>query len=72
MIKYTDDGCGISAKHLDLICHEYFTTKPNSGGTGLGLFIIKNLIESDLNGKMSIESQEGQGVTTTIKLPLKV
>ena len=72
VIKYTDDGCGISAKHLDLICHEYFTTKPNSGGTGLGLFIIKNLIESDLNGKMSIESQEGQGVTTTIKLPLKV
>ncbi len=72
VIKYTDDGCGISAKHLDLICQEYFTTKPNSGGTGLGLFIIKNLIESDLNGKMSIESQEGQGVTTTIKLPLKV
>lgn len=69
VITYMDDGCGISAKNLNLICNEYFTTRPTSGGTGLGLFIIKNLIEDDLNGSINIESQEGLGVTTTIILP---
>ncbi len=66
-ISVADKGCGISKEHLDKIFEPFHTTK--SYGTGLGLPIVKKIIESH-NGKLSIQSEEGAGTTFLISLPL--
>jgi len=66
-IKFTDDGMGIKEEHLSQIFNPFFTTK--SRGTGLGLSICKRIIEAH-NGSIKVESNEGQGTTFFIRLPV--
>ena len=58
---YIDDGKGISKDNLPKIFDPFFTTERNSGGSGLGLNIIYNIIISTLNGTISCESEENKG-----------
>ena len=67
VIKVTDTGVGIPEKAKPNLFKPLFTTK--SKGQGLGLAVVKRLVEG-LNGKVSFESQEGNGTTFTIELPL--
>jgi PAS domain S-box-containing protein len=67
-IDWTDNGCGISAKNLATIFTAFVTTKPT--GNGLGLFIVKSIIENH-DGKIAVESLEGKGTTFRITLPLR-
>ena len=66
-ISVSDKGCGISKEHLEKIFEPFHTTK--SYGTGLGLPIVKKIIESH-NGKLTLKSKEGAGTTFLISLPL--
>ena len=66
-ISVADKGCGISKDELSKIFEPFHTTK--SYGTGLGLPIVKKIIESH-NGKLHIQSEEGAGTTFLISLPL--
>lgn len=66
-ISVADKGCGISKDNLSKIFEPFHTTK--SYGTGLGLPIVKKIIESH-NGKLLIQSEEGAGTTFLISLPL--
>ena len=66
-ISVADKGCGISKEHLKKIFEPFHTTK--SYGTGLGLPIVKKIIESH-NGKLTLKSKEGAGTTFLISLPL--
>ena len=66
-ISVADRGCGISKEHLEKIFEPFHTTK--SYGTGLGLPIVKKIIESH-NGKLTLKSKEGAGTTFLISLPL--
>ena len=66
-ISVADKGCGISKEHLEKIFEPFHTTK--SYGTGLGLPIVKKIIESH-NGKLTLKSKEGAGTTFLISLPL--
>ena len=66
-ISVADKGCGISKDDLSKIFEPFHTTK--SYGTGLGLPIVKKIIESH-NGKLHIQSEEGAGTTFLISLPL--
>lgn len=63
-----DTGPGISAENLPLIFDSFFTTKEDGQGTGLGLFVSKNIIENH-EGTMVVESEVGQGTRFTIELP---
>ena len=65
-IKVSDTGCGIHREELGHIFDPYYTTKPS--GTGLGLAIAHNIIAAH-GGRISVESQPGQGTTCTIVLP---
>lgn len=70
-IKITDNGLGISPESLKRIREKiFYTTYGTNGekGTGLGLIICSDLIEK-CNGKLSIDSIEGQGTTLSILLP---
>ncbi|KAA3617950.1 MAG: PAS domain S-box protein [Calditrichaeota bacterium] len=67
-IKISDDGPGMTEKALSSAFEPLFTTKAK--GTGLGLSICKQIIENH-EGKISLQSKPGEGVTVTIILPLK-
>ncbi len=70
IIRYTDDGKGMSEADLSKVFEPFFTTKRGEGGTGLGMSIVYNLVHSRLGGTISCSSVEGQGTAFTILLPL--
>ena len=65
-ITFTDTGGGMSAESLSRVFEPYFTTK--SFGSGLGLLIVRRIVREH-GGEMAIESNEGKGLTLTIRLP---
>jgi signal transduction histidine kinase len=67
IITVTDNGIGIAKEDFNHIFEPKFTTK--SSGMGLGLGIIKNIIEN-YNGAITLESQQGKGTTFTVSLPI--
>jgi len=72
-ITVEDTGIGVPKKDLASIFNKFYRV-PNSesvkaGGTGLGLFIVKNLIEKQ-GGKIEIASKLGKGTSISILLPL--
>jgi two-component system sensor histidine kinase HydH len=64
---FTDSGAGISAADLPHVFEPFFTTK--STGTGLGLTVVKDIVDSH-QGEILVESREKHGTTVTIVLPL--
>jgi PAS domain S-box-containing protein len=64
---WTDDGCGIPTERFPQLFIPFNSDKPT--GNGLGLFIIKTIIENH-RGRIRIESQEGVGTKVEIMLPL--
>ncbi len=69
IIKYHDNGKGIPLEDQKKIFDPFFTTKRNQGGPGLGLHIIHNIVCQKMQGEISVQSDEGQGATFTIRLP---
>jgi signal transduction histidine kinase len=67
-IAVRDTGPGIEPELLGKIFEMSFTTK--SGGTGVGLFVSRSIVESH-GGRMQIESQTGSGTLFRICLPLQ-
>lgn len=73
MINVQDNGVGITTDNLDKICEPFFSTKKDNGkNIGLGLSVVKEIIESDFNGQLSVSSILGQGSIFTISLPLTI
>jgi len=68
-IMVTDTGHGIRKKNLSRIFDPFFTTKPTGEGTGLGLSVSYGIIKNH-GGDIEVESEEGQGSTFTIRLPV--
>ncbi|QHV95537.1 tetratricopeptide repeat protein [Spirosoma endbachense] len=68
-IQVRDNGRGIPAKELSQLFSPFFTTKPTAKGTGLGLFMSRDVVEH-LQGQMTIDSVEGEYTVVTILLPL--
>lgn len=71
-LDYRDNGRGISAEVLPRIFDPFFTTRRGSGGTGLGLHIVYNLITSTLGGQINVASTPGDGVQFHIHLPWRL
>jgi signal transduction histidine kinase len=67
-ITVTDDGEGISEDLLEKIWDPFFTTKDM--GTGLGLKIVKNIIDLH-NGQIRIRNRSEGGARVNIQLPLR-
>ncbi len=64
-----DNGPGISPEHLPQLFDRYFQVEPtNRNGVGLGLSIVKAIIDAH-GGKLSVESLPGQGAIFTFMLP---
>ncbi|MCP5079078.1 MAG: hybrid sensor histidine kinase/response regulator [Psychromonas sp.] len=69
MILYSDNGVGMSEEIISMIFEPFFTTKRATGGSGLGLSIVYNLITQNLGGEVNCESEVGKGTTFRISLP---
>jgi signal transduction histidine kinase len=63
-----DSGAGIPDALKDQIFHPFVTTKPPGAGTGLGLSMCRNVVES-FNGHIFFESEQGRGTQFFIRLP---
>ena len=66
-ISVKDNGIGIEKQNTDRIFEPKFTTK--NSGMGLGLGIIKNIIEN-YKGTITFETQYGKGTAFTVSLPI--
>ncbi|MDQ2087276.1 substrate-binding domain-containing protein [Herbivorax sp. ANBcel31] len=72
VIVYSDDGKGMEKEVLDKSFEPFFTTEKGNGGSGLGLTIIKNIIEQKFDGTIECESEYNKGTTFIIYLPLSL
>ncbi|MGB4066488.1 MAG: PAS domain S-box protein [Nitrospira sp.] len=70
MVKLTiaDTGHGIPRDVVEKVFEPFFTTKEFGQGTGLGLTVVKGIIEEH-QGSIVVESEEGNGTTFTILIP---
>jgi signal transduction histidine kinase len=72
VVQVADTGIGIPATSLPRLFTEFYranNAKAFETGTGLGLVIVKELVER-IGGRIAVESEEGRGTTFTITLPL--
>ena len=67
-IMIEDDGPGIEPENLQKIFDPFFTTKDVGYGSGLGLFVVHDIIES-LGGTIKVDSRPGTGTTFILWLP---
>lgn len=70
IVRIRDNGQGIPQAKLPHIFDPFYTTKPVGQGTGLGLSISYGIIKNH-NGTLTVESEDGQGATFTISLPIR-
>ncbi len=63
-----DSGEGIDPGNLERIFEPYFTTKEQTGGTGLGLSVVHGIVKS-LGGVVAVESRIGEGTAFKLYLP---
>ena len=68
-LRYSDDGKGIDAKVANRIFDPFFTTKRGDGGTGLGLYVVYNIVTQQFGGTIECVSNQGRGTTFTICFP---
>ncbi len=64
----TDTGTGMDKKTLAKAFRPFFTTKPRSAGSGLGLTVVRDIVEG-AGGKVKIDSKLGEGTRVTIRMP---
>ena len=74
VITIIDQGCGIANHHLPHLFERFYRVdnarSRELGGTGLGLAIVKHIAQAH-NGKVSVESNTGDGSSFSIHIPVK-
>jgi two-component system, NtrC family, sensor kinase len=68
VISMEDSGCGIAEENMRRIFDSFFTTRSAQGGTGLGLAVVKHIVERH-SGSIEVESRVGCGTVFTLRLP---
>jgi signal transduction histidine kinase len=69
ILRISDDGVGIPADRVSRIFEPFFTTKTGSGGTGLGLAMVRSIAE-DHEAVIHVETEIGSGTAFVIEFPL--
>jgi len=67
---FSDNGCGIPESQKDKIFDKFFTTKRGQDGSGLGLHIVRSLVENTLKGTIRCHSVQDEGCEFEIIIPL--
>ena len=69
LIEVQDEGRGIRDEHLAHITDPFFTTRRESGGTGLGLSVSSRIVKEH-GGRLDFSSVLGRGTTIGLFLPV--
>ncbi|MCQ9206783.1 MAG: ATP-binding protein [Omnitrophica bacterium] len=70
-VEIEDTGHGIPEDKIEQIFNPFYTTKEPGKGTGLGLFIVRQVVERN-GGKISVKSKVGEGTTFLLEFPAAV
>lgn len=68
VLTVADEGAGIAPEDLPRLTDPFFTTKRDSGGTGLGLSVSAGIV-SEHGGSLDFTSEPGRGTTVRLRLP---
>ncbi len=71
-INYSDDGIGIDDSIKAKIFDPFTTTKRGSGGSGLGMHLVYNLVTQALDGHIMLENDPAHGVSFDITFPVEL
>ncbi|MDB4349775.1 ATP-binding protein [Omnitrophica bacterium] len=69
VVDIEDTGHGIPENKLEQIFNPFYTTKAPGKGTGLGLFIVRQIVQRN-KGTISVRSKVGEGTTFTLEFPV--
>lgn len=69
IVVIVDNGGGVKDGSANRIFEPYFTTKPTAHGSGLGLFMIKNIVEKNMGGVVEARNTD-EGLSLKITLPV--
>jgi two-component system NtrC family sensor kinase len=69
-IEFSDNGAGMDAATAARAFEPFFTTRMGSGGSGLGLYLVYNLVTAALDGEVFMHSTPAVGTAFLLKLPL--
>jgi PAS domain S-box-containing protein len=68
VLTIRDGGCGIPEENMERIMEPFFTTRTETGGTGMGLYIVDSIVKEH-RGELSITSSIGRGTTVGVTFP---
>ncbi len=69
-LTYADNGCGMDDVAKSKIFEPFFTTKRGTGGSGLGMHIVYNLVTRTLGGTIDLTTSPGKGAVFSICFPI--
>jgi signal transduction histidine kinase len=69
ILRFSDNGVGMDRRTMERAFDPFFTTRADSGGTGLGLTIVRESVERALGGTIECESEIGKGTRFVITFP---
>jgi PAS domain S-box-containing protein len=72
VIRFEDDGKGAPAEVVEQIFEPFFTTRRGSGGSGLGMHLVYNLVTQQMGGEISCHSVEGEGMSFILRFPQEI
>ena len=67
----SDTGCGIGEENLRSIFEPFYTTKGSRQGTGLGLSVVRNIVEG-VGGSIEVKSEKGKGTSFSLTFPVSL
>ncbi|MCC6192920.1 MAG: histidine kinase [Burkholderiales bacterium] len=71
-LRHEDDGQGIPRDLHDKIFEPFFTTRRGAGGSGLGLYLVYNIVTGRLGGTIAVAARDGGGTLFVVRLPRSV
>ncbi len=71
VLRYRDDGVGMDDVIAARAFEPFFTTRRGSGGSGLGLHVVFNLVTQMLGGRIELNTAPGKGCEFVLRMPLR-
>lgn len=70
-LVFSDDGVGIPAAHLPQVFAPFYSTRLEHGSSGLGLYLVHDLVTQALGGQVQLDSGPKRGTRIALTLPLR-